>query len=181
MSESSVAPTACAASRESWLCGEGVAVPTEAEAEDAVALEQLLHRLCAILAEGPDEALAAMLLPGAVLVTDRRRLDEEVHGLVAIRAWHADELSRQRSAGGHHRLTAIVPIVRIDGDEAEILAYSTAEHGPGAGGVVEVVMGRLELALRRTSGGWRIARLLELRFFSYGAGAAADPAELEFP
>jgi hypothetical protein len=170
-------PSAPPDPRHDWLCGEGIPVPDAAEAEDTVALEQLLNRLCLVLSGDRPGELAGLLLPEAVLVTDRRRLDEEVRGSEAICVWHAAELRDGRPG----RLAALVPIVRVAGDEAEILAYSTAETCPGAGGMITVAMGRLELALRREAGRWRIARLVELRFFAYDAGVAGTPAASEFP
>ena len=167
-------PAVIATPRDAWLCGDGVAVLTDDEAATVLVLEQVLNRLCLALANGPAEDLADLFLPEGLLVTDAQRLDQEIRGREAIRAWHAETLGRRT---GQTRLGAIVPITRQEGDEAEILAYSTAEQVPALGGPLEVTMGRLELRLRRTAGGWGILCLTDLRFFAYTPGTGEAPAE----
>ena len=150
-----------------WLTSEGVTVLSEAEASACDTIEQMFNRFCQMFDADDAKGFSALFTPDATAEFDSDTAAGVIRGREAIAAWHHRHRQAQKKDGHFYRHQVLVPVINVSGDNAELLAYLTADALQYSDQHIHVDMGRYEAKLRRTPEGWQIAALQELLFFGF--------------
>jgi hypothetical protein len=152
-----------------WLRREGVPALTPEQAADHVAVESVLNRFCHGLEAKDSRWFAALFAEDGRITLDSDSASGEIAGRARIESWHSERFARLERESLFRRHQVVVPVVNIEGDRAELIAYLTSDAMQFEDSRIHIQMGRYEASFLRTPEGWRIEALRELLFFEYRA------------
>ena len=121
--------------------------------EDVVAIQQLLHRYCFAVDDGTPDDVASLFHETATLVPVYSG-EQPPNGRAAIREWFATFNRNVRARVDHLRHRVTNPLVDVQGSEATVRCYVTADSISKKRGVPTTLLGHYVDRLIKDGGRW---------------------------